>query len=209
MKYGLISLFLTIGVVTVSCEKTQKKELTKMETSQIEVAIITTQFGDMVVEFFDNAAPKHVESFKAHAASGYYNGTTFHRIIPGFVIQGGDPNTKGEDTSTYGTGGHAGKYFGIGDESDSSTWNIPAEFNDVKHKHGILSMARSADPNSGGSQFFVVAGDVSHLDNQYTVFGHVVEGGEVIDQIVNLPRDVRDIPKQRIEMQVRLEKRDK
>lgn len=197
-KTVIISILLTIGALIVSCEKPQK-----------DVAIITTQFGDMVVEFFDDVAPKHVESFKAHAASGYYNGTLFHRIIPGFVIQGGDPNTKGEDKSKYGMGGHAGKYFGIGDEADSTTWNLPAEFNDLKHKHGVLSMARAADPNSGGSQFFVCAGDVPHLDRQYTVFGQVIEGNPIIDQIVNLPRDGRDNPNQRVEMNVRLEKRDK
>jgi peptidyl-prolyl cis-trans isomerase B (cyclophilin B) len=106
-------------------------------------------------------------------------------------------------------GGHSGKYFGIGDESDSTTWMVPAEFNDFKHRHGILSMARSQHPNSGGSQFFVCAGDVPHLDGQYTVFGQVIEGNPIIDQIVNSSRNGRDIPNQRIEMQIRLEKRDK
>ena len=197
MKNNLIILTI-IGVLTVSCEKPQK-----------DVAIISTQFGDMVVEFFDESAPKHVESFKAHAESGYYNGSIFHRIVPGFVIQGGDPNTKGDDESKYGMGGHSGKYFGIGDESDSTTWMVPAEFNDFKHRHGILSMARSQHPNSGGSQFFVCAGDVPHLDGQYTVFGQVIEGNPIIDQIVNSSRNGRDIPNQRIEMQIRLEKRDK
>jgi len=193
------SLILTIiGALFVSCEKPQK-----------DVAIITTQYGDMVVEFFDEVAPKHVESFKTHAENGYYNGTIFHRVIPGFVIQGGDPNTKGDDKSKYGMGGHAAKYYGIGVEDDSTTWNLPAEFNNLKHKHGILSMARAMDPNSGGSQFFVCAGDISHLDNQYTVFGQVIEGNQIIDQIVNLPRDGRDNPETRVEMQVRLEKRDK
>ena len=209
MNKGLISFIMAISIITVACQKAQKKEFIKMEITKIDVAVITTQYGDMVVEFFDQAAPKHVESFKTHAASGYYNGTIFHRVIPGFVIQGGDPNTKGDDTSIYGTGGHAGKYFGIGEESDTSSWMLPAEFNDLKHKHGILSMARSADPNSGGSQFFVCAGDVTHLDNQYTVFGQVIEGNAIIDQIVSLPRDGRDNPNQRIEMQGRLEKRDK
>ena len=172
-----------------------------------EVAIITTSYGDMVVEFFDDSAPKHVESFKIHAKNGYYNGTIFHRVIPGFVIQGGDPNTKGNDKSTYGTGGYAAKYYGIGKEDNKSSWNLPAEFNELKHKHGILSMARSNDPDSGGSQFFVCAGDVPHLDNQYTVFGQVIEGNDIIDQIVNLPKDGNDNPLERVEMKVRLEKR--
>ena len=197
--FRLIFVTLLIkGVSIVSCANPQK-----------EVAVISTKFGDMVVEFFEEAAPKHVESFKLHAESGYYNGTIFHRVIPGFVIQGGDPNTKGENKATYGTGGHAAKYFGLGDENNSSTWNLPAEFNDIKHKHSILSMARSQNPDSGGSQFFICAGDVPNLNGQYTVFGQVMEGNHIIDQIVNLPRDGRDNPKERIEMQVRLEKRGK
>jgi peptidyl-prolyl cis-trans isomerase B (cyclophilin B) len=172
-----------------------------------EVAIITTKFGDMVVDFFDDSAPKHVESFKIHSKNGYYDGSIFHRVIPGFVIQGGDPNTKGDDKSTYGTGGNAAKYFGIGKEENASTWNLPSEFNDLKHKHGILSMARSNHPDSGGSQFFVCAGDVPHLDNQYTVFAQVIEGNKIIDQIVNLPKDGNDNPNERVEMKVRLEMR--
>ena len=206
MKNILISII--IGALTVSCEK-QPKAAEVKPIEQIEVAVITTPYGDMVVDFFDQAAPMHVESFKAHAKSGYYNGTIFHRVIPGFVIQGGDPNTKGDDKSRYGMGGNAGKYFGEGVENDSTTWNIPAEFNDIKHRLGILSMARSQSPNSGGSQFFICAGDVPNLDGQYTVFGQVIEGQEIIDQIVNLPRDRRDNPNQRVEMQVRLEKRTK
>ena len=193
-----ILMYLIMGVVMVSCEKSP---------TQKEVVVITTKFGDMVVELFDESAPKHAESFKTHAESGYYNGTIFHRIIPGFVIQGGDPNTKGNDKAKYGMGGHAAKYYAIGDENDSTTWNLPAEFNEIPHKHGILSMARSMDPNSGGSQFFVCAGDVPHLDNQYTVFGQVTKGNDIIDQIVNLPKDGNDNPLERVEMKVRLEKR--
>jgi len=201
------------GVYTVSIDgfrgdpntNNNKKEIEIMVTQ--ELAIITTQYGDMVVDFFEDTAPQHVESFKLHAKTGYYNGTIFHRVIPGFVIQGGDPNTKGENKASYGMGGHAAKFFGVGNEKDSTTWNIPAEFNELKHKHGILSMARSSHPNSSGSQFFICAGDVSHLDGQYTVFGQVIEGTQVIDQIVNLPRDDKDIPHQRVEMNVRLEQR--
>ena len=197
--FRLIFVTLLIkGVSIVSCANPQK-----------EVAVISTKFGDMVVEFFEEAAPKHVESFKLHAESGYYNGTIFHRVIPGFVIQGGDPNTKGDNKATYGTGGHAAKYFGVGDEKNPLTWNLPAEFNDIKHKHSILSMARSQNPDSGGSQFFVCAGDVPNLDGKYTVFGQVIEGNHIIDQIVNLPRNSRDNPNDRIEMQVRLENRIK
>ena len=170
-----------------------------------EFGIINTNFGEMVVEFFDNSAPKHTESFKSHVKNGYYDGSIFHRVIPGFVIQGGDPNTKGENKASYGMGGYAAKYYGIGDENDQSTWNLPAEFNNLKHKHGILSMARSNHPDSGGSQFFICAGDVPHLDSQYTVFGQVIDGGEVIDKIVNVPKDGNDIPLDRVEMKVVLE----
>ena len=179
------------------------------ETPKKEVVVISTKYGDMVVEFFDESAPKHVESFKMHARNGYYNGTVFHRVIPGFVIQGGDPNSKSEDRSRHGMGGHAAKYFGIGNEKDSATWMLPAEVNSIKHKKGILSMARAQDPNSAGSQFFVCGNDAPNLDNNYTVFGQVVEGQSIIDQIVNVPRDRRDNPNDRVEMTVRLEQREK
>ena len=164
------------------------------------IVCISTKFGDIIVRFFDEAAPKHVKSFRAHVESGYYNGTIFHRVIPGFVIQGGDPNTKGDDQSKYGMGGHSGKYFGVGDENDSTTWNIPAEFNNTLHTRGVLSMARSQDPNSGGSQFFICVADVKRLDGKYTVFGQVIEGMEFVDMIVNSPRDGHDKPHDRIEM---------
>ena len=123
------------------------------------------------------------------------------------MIQGGDPNTKGDNKSIYGTGGYAAKYYGIGDESESKSWNLPAEFSKISHKRGILSMARSTSPNSGGSQFFICAADAPHLDGQYTVFGQVIEGDSVIEQIVNLPRDSRDNPNKRVELKVKLEKR--
>jgi len=178
-------------------------------SSKEDYAIITTSYGDMTVQFFEGAAPKHVESFKEHVNNGFYNGTIFHRVIPGFMIQGGDPNTKGENKASYGTGGHAAKYYGIGNEEDSKTWNLPAEFNNIKHSRGILSMARSNDPNSGGSQFFICAATVPHLNGKYTVFGQVVEGDEIIDQIINLPRDARDNPNRRVEMSVRIEQREK
>ena len=196
--------------------KTERSEqLSKNETiedsdfQKKEVAIIDTEFGEMVIDFFEGNAPKHVESFKIHARNGYYDKTIFHRVIPGFMIQGGDPNTKGDNNASYGTGGHAAKYFGIGNENDSSTWTLPAEFNNIKHKVGILSMARANNPNSGGSQFFICAAEATHLNGKYTVFGQVIEGLEIIEQIVNLPRDSRDNPNRRIEMKVRIEKRNK
>ena len=191
-----------------SAQETKQPEQVDQDKQQKDVAIITTDFGDMVVEFFEGVAPKHVESFKLHAQNGYYNGTLFHRVIPGFMIQGGDPNTKTDNKASYGTGGHAAKYFGVGNESEPNTWNIPAEFNDINHSRGILSMARANDPNSGGSQFFICAADAPHLNGKYTVFGQLIKGDQVLEQIVNLPRDARDNPTRRVEMSVRLDKID-
>ena len=196
-----LSLFI-IGVLFMSCAKEEK------------VAIISTQYGDMVVEFYEEVAPMHVESFKVLASEGYFNKTTFHRVIPGFVIQGGDPNSKDENRMNDGTGGRAGKFFGIGRENDPNSWTIPAEFNDRDHVKGTLSMARSKDPNSGSSQFFICHASTPQLNNQYTVFGQVIEGLEVIDQIVysDTPRKQNsgyrgpdgDNPIEKVEMNVKL-----
>jgi peptidyl-prolyl cis-trans isomerase B (cyclophilin B) len=155
-------------------------------------AIIKTKFGDMEIVFFPDKAPKHVEHFIKLAKSGFYNGTIFHRVIPGFMIQGGDPNTKDPNKpETYGMGGPGEK--------------LKAEFNDTPHRRGIVSMARTNDPNSAGSQFFIVVKDSNFLDGQYTVFGEVVKGMDVADKIVNLPRNARDLPTERAEMTVVVE----
>ena len=152
-------------------------------------AVITTKFGQMELVFFPELAPKHVESFLNLANKGFYNGTIFHRVIPGFMIQGGDPNTKDpSQRHLYGMGGPG--------------YTLPAEFNRIPHERGIVSMARSADPDSAGSQFFIMVGKAPSLDGQYTVFGEVVKGVEVADEIVNQPRDFRDNPLERIEMTV-------
>ena len=226
MTKNIMSLLFVSSFLFTGCSETKKEDTlnktnqsnksekstdtkTISNVSKEDYAIISTSYGDMTVQFFEGAAPKHVESFKEHVNNGFYNGTIFHRVIPGFMIQGGDPNTKGENKASYGTGGHAAKYYGIGDEEDSKTWNLPAEFNNIKHSRGILSMARSNDPNSGGSQFFICAATVPHLNGKYTVFGQVVEGDEIIDQIINLPRDARDNPNRRVEMSVRIEQREK
>lgn len=145
-----------------------------------DVAVMETSLGKVVLMFFPDKAPKHVENFEKLAKKGFYDGTKFHRVIPGFMIQGGDPNTKSSDTSKWGMGGPG--------------YQIDAEFNDVHHARGILSMARSQDPNSAGSQFFIVVKDSGFLDNQYTVFGKVVSGMDVVDKIVNLPRNAQDRP---------------
>ena len=174
----------------------------KIETND---AVISTKYGEIILELYDTLATKHVESFKLHAQNGYYDGTTFHRVIPGFMIQGGDPLTKSEDRSRHGTGGNAAKYFGIGTESEESSWDLPAEFSSTPHVRGILSMARSHNPDSGGSQFFICVADSLFLNNQYTVFGKVASGMDVVDAIVGVSRDARDNPDDRIEMKVRLE----
>ena len=195
-------ILLTIFLIIVGCGTKKENKETVMDK---EVAVISTKFGDIKLEFFDKIAPKHVESFKLHAQNGYYDGTIFHRVIPGFMIQGGDPLSKSEDKSRHGTGGNAAKYFGIGDENSESTWDLPAEFSATPHERGTLSMARSQNPDSGGSQFFICVADARFLDNQYTVFGKVLSGMDVVDSIVNAPRDARDNPDERIEMQVKLE----
>ena len=192
---GLILIVLTIGVFIMNYEK------------ETEVAVISTKYGDMIVEFYPDVAPMHVESFVALANEKYFDGTTFHRVILDFVIQGGDPNSKLENRSLHGTGGRAGKFFGIGDENDSSTWLIPQEFNSIAHEKGVLSMARTNDPNSASSQFFVCHGDPSFLDNNYTVFGKVIQGLEVIDSIANVEKDMNDNPLEKIEMTVKMMKR--
>ncbi len=151
-------------------------------------AVIKTKFGDITVELFDDIAPNHVKNFLDLANKNFYNGTTFHRVIPGFMIQGGCPNTKPGASGAPGTGGPG--------------YNIDAEFNDTKHKRGILSAARAADPNSAGCQFYVVVKDSLFLDNQYTAFGKVLSGMEAADQIVDQPRDAGDMPKDRVEMTI-------
>ena len=195
-------ILLTICLAIVGCGTKKENKESVMDK---EIAVISTKFGDIKLEFFDEIAPKHVESFKLHAQNGYYDGTIFHRVIPGFMIQGGDPLSKSEDKSRHGTGGNAAKYFGIGDENSESTWDLPAEFSATPHERGILSMARSQNPDSGGSQFFICVADARFLDNQYTVFGKVVSGMDVVDSIVSAPRDARDNPDDRIEMKVKLE----
>lgn len=154
-------------------------------------AIIKTKFGEMEIRFFTEKAPKHVDNFIKLAKSGFYNGTIFHRVMPGFMIQGGDPNTKDlAKKELYGTGGPG--------------HSVKAEFNDTPHKRGIVSMARAQDPDSAGSQFFIVVEHSPFLDGKYTVFGEVVKGMGVADKIVNLPRDAKDNPNERVEMQVQI-----
>jgi len=148
--------------------------------------IIKTDFGSIKFNLLADIAPETVRNFVTLAKKGFYDGTLFHRVIPGFMIQGGDPNTKNSDKSTWGQGGPG--------------YNLKAEFSSRSHLRGIVSMARSTDPDSAGSQFFIVTSDSTFLDKQYTVFGEVVDGMEVADKIVNLPRDGNDCPKQEAKM---------
>ena len=151
-----------------------------------EIAVIETTLGKIELEFLVDKAPRHVKNFKELAEKGFYDGTIFHRVIPGFMIQGGDPNSKSDDRSTHGT--------------RDPGYTIKAEFNDTPHDRGVLSMARSSDPDSAGSQFFIVVEDSHFLDNKYTAFGRVIKGMKVADKIVNVPTDRRDNPEERVEM---------
>lgn len=163
------------------------EEIKKMSDTR---AVIETKFGNIELKFFPEVAPNHVSNFIELAKKGFYDGTIFHRVIPGFMIQGGDPNSKNPNKASHGTGGPG--------------YSVKAEFNEKSHKRGILSMARSADPNSAGSQFFICVADALFLDRQYTVFGEVVSGMEAADKIVSQPRDPRDNPNERIEMKVKI-----
>jgi peptidyl-prolyl cis-trans isomerase B (cyclophilin B) len=177
------------GVVLLSAGSTHVQAQTA--SGKEPRAIIETKLGSMEIRFFPDKAPKHVENFIKLAKSGFYDKTIFHRVIPGFMIQGGDPNTKDEkDKSKY----------GMGDPG----YKIKAEFNDRPHVRGAVSMARSQDPDSAGSQFFIVVKDNPSLNGKYTVFGEVVKGMEVADKIVSQPRDARDNPLERIEMTVKI-----
>jgi peptidyl-prolyl cis-trans isomerase B (cyclophilin B) len=140
------------------------------------VAVLEVKgFGTIRFELLAEKAPKTVGNFEKLATSGFYDGTTFHRVIPGFMIQGGDPNTKNRDPRDDGLGGPG--------------YTIAAELNDTSHVRGVVSMARGSSPNSGGSQFFILVADSPQLDGQYTAFGRVTEGMSVVDRIVAVPRD--------------------
>jgi peptidyl-prolyl cis-trans isomerase B (cyclophilin B) len=191
LKFGI---WLAAWVLCIHSAQAQTKDL-KFTPKEIEkmaetTAVIETKFGNLEIKFFPHVAPNHVKNFIDLAKKGFYDGTIFHRVIPGFMIQGGDPNTKNSDRSKHGMGGPG--------------YTVKAEFSDKPHKRGTLSMARAADPNSAGSQFFICVAPASFLDKQYTVFGEVVSGMEAVDKIVSAPRDKRDNPNERMEMKVRI-----
>jgi len=180
-------MFAVSAYAEVKDKKFTEEEIQKMAKTR---AVIETKFGNIELKFFPDVAPNHVNNFIELAQKGFYDGTIFHRVIPGFMIQGGDPNSKNPDKSKHGTGGPG--------------YTVKAEFNQKPHKRGALSMARSANPDSAGSQFFICVADSSFLDGQYTVFGEVISGMEVADKIVSQPRDRRDNPNERIEMKVKI-----
>ena len=191
-RTGLALILILLIALSAHAEtkykKFKKEEIKKMAETR---AIIETKFGSMEIRFFPDVAPNHVNNFIELAKKGFYDGTTFHRVIPGFMIQGGDPNSKDPDKSKHGMGGPG--------------YAIKAEFNEKAHKRGILSMARAANPDSAGSQFFICVADSFFLDRQYTVFvGEVVSGMEAADKIVSQQRDRMDNPTERIEMKVKI-----
>jgi peptidyl-prolyl cis-trans isomerase B (cyclophilin B) len=154
----------------------------------IKITVKGEPLGEIVLRFYADVAPNHVKNFVTLAKDKFYDGCTFHRVIPGFMIQGGDPNSKKPDRSLHGMGGPGHQ--------------VSAEFNSKPHKRGVLSMARSNDPNSAGSQFFICVADANFLDWKYTAFGEIVSGMEIADKIVNVKRDGRDNPLERVEMAV-------
>jgi peptidyl-prolyl cis-trans isomerase B (cyclophilin B) len=170
MKFSVLAAVLLSSALFAAEEK---KESPSMNASN-EVAVIKTSEGDMVVQFWNDAAPNTIENFKKLAHSGFYDGAIFHRIVKGFMIQGGDPNSKdpGKETS-YGEGGPG--------------YKITAEFHDHSHERGVISMARSSDPDSAGSQFFICLASVPRLDHQYTTFGKLIKGDDVLEKIGNAP----------------------
>lgn len=196
-----IELFLILLIIIALPIAINAVEVAKKIDSNIVRAVIETAYGAMEIKFFPEAAPKHVENFVKLAKEGFYDGTIFHAAVPGVMIQGGDPHTKiSKNTYTgccpdkrkYGTGGPG--------------WTVPAEFNNIPHRRGIVSMVRFQDPNSAGSQFFIVVKDSNFLDGKYTVFGEVASGMDVADKIVNLPKN-KDLPylsRERVEMKVKI-----
>ena len=171
MKLSIILAFALLSAVVFATEG--EKESSPISVSN-EVAVIKTTEGDIVVQFWTDAAPNTIENFKKLAGQGFYDGTIFHRIVKGFMIQGGDPNSKDPaKEDSYGQGGPG--------------FNIKAEFNDHSHDRGVLSMARGPDPDSAGSQFFICLAPVHRLDHQYTTFGKLIKGQDVLEKIGETP----------------------
>ena len=191
MKLTLLCCALGLAFVAApvrSEEKKEEKKDTAAMSEQKEVAVIKTSEGEMVAEFWPDVAPKTVENFKKLAKSGFYDGTAFHRVIKGFMIQGGDPLTKDENQKAR---------WGTGDPG----YKIQAEFNKKSHERGVLSMARSQDPNSAGSQFFICHGAPKFLDGQYTAFGKLIKGDDVLEKIATTKTLPGDRPEKRMNVE--------
>jgi peptidyl-prolyl cis-trans isomerase B (cyclophilin B) len=189
---SLCAFSLALGLVTARAAE-QKTETKPKQTSDSkegkmsdkEVAVINTTEGQMVIEFWPDVAPKTVENFKTLAKKGFYDGTCFHRVIKDFMIQGGDPLTKdAAQEARWGTGGPG--------------YSVKAEFNDKHHDRGVISMARSSDPDSAGSQFFICHGNPRFLDKQYTAFGKLIKGDDVLEKIGTTPTHRPDRPDKRV-----------
>jgi peptidyl-prolyl cis-trans isomerase B (cyclophilin B) len=189
-KFTLLIFMLTAVFAFTADAEVKHKTFTKVETKKMAEtrAVIDTKFGKIELKFYPDVAPNHSNNFIELSRKGFYDGTTFHRVIPGFMIQGGDKESKKLNKASHGTG--------------NPGYSVKAEFNSTPHKRGIVSMARSASPDSAGSQFFICVADAQFLDNNYTVFGEVVSGMDVVDKIVSQPRDRRDNPNERIEIKV-------
>jgi cyclophilin family peptidyl-prolyl cis-trans isomerase len=178
MRTKIFAIFVAVAVFLTG-NSVFAKDLTAPDPEQ---AVLDTSMGKITLEFFPNAAPKHVENFKTLARKGFYDGVKFHRVIKGFMIQAGDPNSKDNDPSNDGAG--------------NAGYTLKAEFTSIPHKRGILSMARRGDSvDTASCQFFIVHQDSNSLDNQYTVFGRVISGMDVVDKIANTPVGARDNPK--------------
>lgn len=194
LAWSVLFTMVQAGSLYGQTSQTTKKKTTGSATMTseymyaIKVVQGNTELGEMVIKLWPEVAPKHCAFFDARVAEGYYNKTAFHRVIPNFMIQGGDPNSKDRPREVWGSGGYPEK--------------VVAEFNDRKHARGVISAARTNDPNSFGGQFFICVADSPWLDNQYTAFGEVISGMEVADAIVNSPRDGRDNPLEKIEMTI-------
>lgn len=210
LKKGALTLTaLTLAALALAAPvRKGKKKMAKEYDPVRTQATLQTDMGDITIKFFPDKAPHHVQNFIELASEGVYDGVLFHRVIPGFMIQTGDPLTKDPKIARelMGTGSYTvaagAKKQEVGFVYNSviaggktgTVRNVKAEFNDVSHKRGIVSMARANDPNSASSQFFVVVKDSTFLDHQYTAFGEVVSGMEVADKIAAAPRDARDNP---------------
>ncbi len=195
-QFLVITLVLTLififMVPMAFSEEIRYRQFSQEETHEMAGvrAAIHTRLGEIHIRFFPEVAPNHVDNFISLVRDNFYDDTIFHRVVPGFVIQGGDPGSKNPDRSLHGSGGPG--------------YRLKAEFGNISHKRGILSMARSSHPDSAGSQFFICVAGAPFLDGKYTVFGEVTKGLDVVDKIAALPRDSRDNPLDRVEMRIKI-----